>query len=242
MKKDNDQTEEQTYNIEGIKDFLRNPQDNVAIEESDYEDVSQEEVVVIEKPKKLVKKSKKIEEDYAFEEDYGESEDDDFDENEEDDYDDDLEDKKMLKQKRKRPTEKKKQKKSKKTNRRANVRDFLEFEAESDSEEEEEVKGEITEKQKEALMALIDDKVNNRPKRGRLAWMDQNKYRNEEELENYFSTIDKAQELDEDQHKIPSVEDPKLWLIKCKPGKERDCVNNLFHKYFVLNKEETKVK
>jgi hypothetical protein len=49
-------------------------------------------------------------------------------------------------------------------------------------------------------------------------------------------------EIDQEQIKIPSVEDPKLWLVKCKMGKERECMNNLFHKYFALNVEETKVK
>lgn len=36
------------------------------------------------------------------------------------------------------------------------------------------------------------------------------------------------------QGRQPSITDPKLWLIKCKIGKERDCVNNLYHKYFTL--------
>ncbi len=30
---------------------------------------------------------------------------------------------------------------------------------------------------------------------------------------------------------IPSVNDPKLWLVRCKPGKERDIVYNLMRKF-----------
>jgi hypothetical protein len=35
----------------------------------------------------------------------------------------------------------------------------------------------------------------------------------------------------------PSIEDPKLWLVKCRLGKERECVNNLYHKFFQVNKD-----
>ena len=45
------------------------------------------------------------------------------------------------------------------------------------------------------------------------------------------------------QVRQPSIEDPKLWLVKCRLGKERECVNNLYHKYFLLNKNDAnKVK
>jgi hypothetical protein len=47
----------------------------------------------------------------------------------------------------------------------------------------------------------------------------------------------------DDQERQPSIEDPKLWLVKCRLGKERECVNNLYHKYFLLNKNDSnKVK
>jgi hypothetical protein len=52
-----------------------------------------------------------------------------------------------------------------------------------------------------------------------------------------------AEEYDPIQDRQPSIEDPKLWLVKCRLGKERECVNNLFHKYFHLNKNDAnKVK
>lgn len=34
------------------------------------------------------------------------------------------------------------------------------------------------------------------------------------------------------QGKQASITDPKLWLVKCKLGKEKECVNNLYHKFF----------
>jgi len=40
--------------------------------------------------------------------------------------------------------------------------------------------------------------------------------------------------------KQPSIQDPKLWLIKCKLGTERECVNNLFHKYFAMESSSNK--
>jgi transcription elongation factor SPT5 len=40
----------------------------------------------------------------------------------------------------------------------------------------------------------------------------------------------------------PSISDPKLWLVKCRPGKEKESVENLFHKYFCFNKDDDKVK
>jgi len=44
------------------------------------------------------------------------------------------------------------------------------------------------------------------------------------------------------QGRQASITDPKLWLIKCKLGKERDCVNNLYHKFFTLTNTKTPLK
>jgi hypothetical protein len=50
-------------------------------------------------------------------------------------------------------------------------------------------------------------------------------------------------DFNEQQERQPSIEDPKLWLVKCRLGKEKECVNNLYHKYFQLNKNDSnKVK
>jgi len=44
------------------------------------------------------------------------------------------------------------------------------------------------------------------------------------------------------QGRQPSISDPKLWLVKCRQGKEKECVENLLHKYFVFSKGDEKLK
>lgn len=40
----------------------------------------------------------------------------------------------------------------------------------------------------------------------------------------------------------PSISDPKLWLIKCRLGKERESVANLYHKFFSCKDSSKKIK
>ena len=40
----------------------------------------------------------------------------------------------------------------------------------------------------------------------------------------------------------PSISDPKLWLIKCRIGKERECVANIYHKFFSCKDSNKKIK
>ena len=54
----------------------------------------------------------------------------------------------------------------------------------------------------------------------------ENMERNEEESQ-HGSKDDVSQQL-----KQPSIKDPKLWLVKCKIGKEKESVQSLYHKYF----------
>ena len=44
------------------------------------------------------------------------------------------------------------------------------------------------------------------------------------------------------QGRQPSISDPKLWLVKCKPGKEKECVEYLYHKYFFGKTEQDRIK
>ncbi len=44
------------------------------------------------------------------------------------------------------------------------------------------------------------------------------------------------------QGRQPGISDPKLWLIKCRPGKERECVETLYHKFFFEKKENDRIK
>lgn len=37
----------------------------------------------------------------------------------------------------------------------------------------------------------------------------------------------------------PSISDPKLWLVKCRIGKERESVESILHKYFHVNSKST---
>jgi hypothetical protein len=171
MKKDDkyDQNEEQTYNIEGIKDFLRKPHESVVIEDSDVEDSLTEEHEIVEKSKKKSRIARE-EEDYEYDQDPGEEED--------EGYGDDLlkeEEPKLLKNKRNRSKEKNKSKKKSQKNK---VREFLEDEAESDDEEESEGVGEITKQQQEKLFKEQMDRRDKRyPSSNRkLGWID--KYSN----------------------------------------------------------------
>ncbi|KAG5456129.1 MAG: early transcription elongation factor of RNA pol II, NGN section-domain-containing protein [Olpidium bornovanus] len=66
-----------------------------------------------------------------------------------------------------------------------------------------------------------------------------------EQLRHRYSRMDYGRtaqyvgdEGDVPQHTlIPSVQDPSLWVVKCKPGKERDVVNTIMRKY--LDRENT---
>jgi hypothetical protein len=44
------------------------------------------------------------------------------------------------------------------------------------------------------------------------------------------------------QGRQPSISDPKLWLVKCRPGKEKECVESLYHKYFLSKNDEERIK
>jgi hypothetical protein len=63
-------------------------------------------------------------------------------------------------------------------------------------------------------------------------------------MEDEYLDIEQYEESDliGQQGRQPSISDPKLWLVKCRPGKEKECVENIFHKYFVCNKGEDKLK
>ena len=53
---------------------------------------------------------------------------------------------------------------------------------------------------------------------------------NEQEEDDYYDDLDKR----------PTSNDPKLWLIKCKIGEEKEILANLFHKYFYFKSKEPK--
>ena len=138
---------------------------------------------------------------------------------------------KLLNSKRERTKSKKKIKHK----RKPGARDFFDFEAdedETDSNNNDEEK-EITDEEQNRLNAQYEFK----PKNNFLK-IDGNedeivqRFEQEANMDNYDDIPD-----DEIGHKkcLPTISDPKLWLIKVKIGKERECVENLYHKYFARN-------
>lgn len=142
-------------------------------------------------------------------------------------------------------TKKKRNRDKKKKKRNAHKGfDYLDMQAEED-EDEDSVDGEITNEQQKKLMDQYD-----RNKQQNNVGINRMNDLNEDELINRYKEIDYPLDYldpkDEIEHHAlqPSISDPKLWMIKCKIGKERESVDTLFHKYFYYNKERdpTKIK
>jgi len=76
------------------------------------------------------------------------------------------------------------------------------------------------------------------------------KNRTEEQLrERYEGMSEDLQELEFEQGdeigqqgRQPGISDPKLWLVRCKQGKERESVCNLYHKFFSAKSESQRIK
>ena len=69
------------------------------------------------------------------------------------------------------------------------------------------------------------------------------------EIQNEQKFLEKIQRREEDQKydqteeiidKLPTSKDPKLWLVKCKIGDEKEIVANLYHKYFYFKNKDNK--
>jgi len=137
---------------------------------------------------------------------------------------------KLLNSKRERTKNKKKKKK------KPDGKGLIDFEAEEDENETDSNNedAEITEKQAKQLKEQYEfksnlnfHKINDENQDEFIKRFNQTEY-----LDNYENVPD-----DEIGHKKyePDNSGPKLWLIKVKIGKERECVENLYHKYFVRN-------
>lgn len=203
--------------------------DNSDIDNSENNDVdvSQEEN---DSPK--IKKESLSDNDY--EEDQNDS--DDFKVKKEEQYSSDDEDysyEETKKKKKKKMLNKKRSRDKKKKNRKKeSAKSYLDFEAE-ESEEEDSADGEITAEQQKKLMAQYENKgLYERKPMANLTEeqiLDKIKGMNENEYIDINDGVGK-------QALQPNISDPKLWLIKCRIGKERECVQNLYHKYFFYNK------
>lgn len=139
----------------------------------------------------------------------------------------------FLEKKRKREDKKKKEKKHKK--KRNYGGEFLDMDAiESSGEEDSEV-GEITSKQQKELFDQYYTKVKIPQKK--VSEM------KEEDLKKHFENLAENnydEGNDEFQNNVnqPNSDDPKLWLVKTKLGKERESVLTLFNKFFSYNKSD----
>ena len=138
--------------------------------------------------------------------------------------------KKHLQRKRARKDKKKKKPKNKKKTRQDYVTRFIDDQAEEDENADSEIEdAELSrEKQKETFEQHF-------PKRNPMMDPD-------ELLERVQRNVDEQNELLNPYDNVeinglqPTLDDPKLWLVKCKIGKERESVENLYHKYFAHNK------
>ena len=163
-------------------------------------------------------------------------EDDDYKSDEDDDYDAEEDRKKYKKSKlignkRKRVLKKKKNKKE-----RNSQNYFLDIQAEEDEEEDSYGGGEITKEQQEKAFKLYDERhFKERNKQMKIT------DDNEETIIKRLNEKANEPEEEEDYEEVrPTSEDPKLWLIKCKIGDEKDCLANLYHKFFYFQKKEPK--
>jgi transcription elongation factor SPT5 len=144
--------------------------------------------------------------------------------------------KSQLKKKRKRE-DKRKDKKTKKKNNKSDLIDIEASDDEDEEEEEDDGDAEITVQEQNKILSQYEkfnrssyqkEKMKmfyDRPEE-EIAESYEKMERNDEEFE-YASRDDLTQ-----QSKQPSIKDPKLWLVKCKIGKEKEAVQSLYHKYF----------
>lgn len=115
--------------------------------------------------------------------------------------------------------------------------EFLDIEAEesaSDNEDNDN-EGEITKEEQTRLMKQIDNNIYQKKAYHEI---------NEDELLERYNNIDNNEIIDPndeiDRHGLQAkVDDPKLWMIKCKPGKEKYCISNIYHKFFYMNRSSS---
>ncbi len=74
---------------------------------------------------------------------------------------------------------------------------------------------------------------------------------NEEEIREHFEGLaeQNRDNMDEEEiNKRPTNADPKMWIVKCRIGEEKEILENLYHKFFFFkdknkdNKSKEKVK
>lgn len=213
------------YNPEDLNDQLKVVE---RIDNSDYDEFKEK------KSKKRLKKQIKREDydDYDEPNDIIDNDEEDFKADQDsDNYSEDFDESpKKHKKLQKKDKKSKKKKKDKKMN-------FFEDEAEDTDEVDESVDGEIPETQFKKIRQELDK--GHKSKKENIAERLENKYANIDENDiahDYEDDLAEERYADEINDKQPKLTDPKLWLVKCKMGKEKESVNDLLHKYFFNNK------
>ena len=151
--------------------------------------------------------------------------------------------KKMLNKKRNRANKNQKKRNKKIVNPMAKYIDFEAEEDENNDEEESNIEGELTDKQQKIEMEK--NMKYDRSKFGKITDENMDQFLERIEQKEEAQKYDQTEEL---MDKLPTSKDPKLWLVKCKIGDEKEIVENLYHKYFFFknksadDKEKDKVK
>ena len=114
---------------------------------------------------------------------------------------------------------------------------YIDLEAEEDENDEEEsqFEGELTDKQQKIEM----EKVMNydRSKFGKITDQNEQKFLEKIQRREEDQKYDQTEEIID---KLPTSKDPKLWMVKCKIGDEKEIVANLYHKYFYFKNKDNK--
>lgn len=125
---------------------------------------------------------------------------------------------------------------------RMGVRQFLELDAQEGDDDEEESEGELgklTENERKKITQKYNSNELSVKNKG--IKIDDN---NMDEFIDKYNNLEYNAEEDEEEDNYetrrPNLEDPKLWLVKCRAGEETECVANLFHKYFYYKDKEPK--
>lgn len=177
------------------------------------------------------KNQQKNDENIDNQEDYNDEEDENY-----------IEEEKPKKKKKQKQLGKKRERtRKKKKKKQANdARMFFEKEAEEDENDEDsyyEEKGELTKEQQKEEMAKAMKQTSHRFEK----ITDENE---ENFLEHIQEINDQHQDelKEEEVNRRPTNADPKMWIVKCRIGDEKEILENLYHKYFYFKdkKKDTK--
>ena len=126
--------------------------------------------------------------------------------------------------------------KKKKKNPKNKINMFIDREAEENENDEESIYeggGELTkEQQKEEMakaMKLTDTRFRRITEENEDEFLERIQQRDEEQ---------KDEIEEENMYARPSSEDPKMWIVKCKIGDEKEIQENLYHKYFYFRDQK----